>query len=195
MFIRMIITGLTLSMLLGSGLASAAANMTLSQDCEVLLAKDLFAWDSQYEGKTGEEIGLDFAIRGQDPNDFEAHAFVMLAAAQQGYADGQYNMGVYLRDGVGVSKDIQSSICWFRLAANQGDVGAQGNLALIYFDEAELPKDIVTAHMWSVIASSSGDEWAKKIMMKIQGFMGFNQIKDGWELARVCVASKFIDCN
>ena len=195
MSIKKLITGLTLSLLLSSGVVVAAANITLSKDCEVLLAKNLFAWDSQYEGKTGEEIGLDFGMRAQDPNDFEAHAFVMLAAAQQGYVIGQYNMGVYLRNGVGVSKDVQSAVCWFELAAKQGDVNAQFNLATMYYSEIDLSQDITSAHMWASVATAAGDAEAKKLQMKIQGLMGFNQIKDGWELARVCVASKFIDCN
>ena len=65
----------------------------------------------------------------------------------------------------------------------------------MYYSEIDLSQDITSAHMWASVATAAGDAEAKKLQMKIQGLMGFNQIKDGWELARVCVASKFIDCN
>lgn len=179
-------------------LCTAVAAPAMAQDCETLLSNYPLDWDNQYDGKTGEEIGLDFMIRAQNPNDLDAAVFIMHGLATQGGegdVHGQYNMGVFFRDGTGVPKDTQMAACWFRLAANQGDVEAQLNLAGLYAGENDIPKDIVSAHMWSVIAASSGDEGAKDLMMNIQRFMGFNQMSIGWERARVCMASNYQDCD
>ena len=179
-------------------LCTAVAVPAMAQDCEILLSNHPLDWDDRYDGKTGEEIGLDFAIRSQNPNDLEAAVFINHALAmlgREGDLHGQYNMGVFFRDGMGVPQDTKMATCWFRLAANQGDVQAQLNLAGLYAGEYDIPKDIVSAHMWSVIAASSGDEGAKDLMMNIQRFMGFNQMNIGWERARVCMASNYQDCD
>ena len=41
-------------------------------------------------------------------------------AAEQGYADAQYNLGVMYANGHGVSQDYAEAAKWYRLAAEQG---------------------------------------------------------------------------
>ena len=177
------------------GLMLATPVGVAAQDCDDVLDKYPLDYDSRYDGYSGEEVGRDFGIRLQDPNDLEAQVFIMFVVAKQGNVHGQYNMGVFLREGMGVSKDPRAAVCWFRLAANQGDVDAQFNLASMYYGGRGLPKDITKAHMWAVIAASLEDQGAKELMMQIQGYMGFNQMAEGWDRARVCMASNYQDCD
>lgn len=52
-------------------------------------------------------------------------------AADQGYANAQYNLGVMYRDGQGVSQDYSQALKYFTLAANQGNEAAKMNINLI----------------------------------------------------------------
>ena len=49
-------------------------------------------------------------------------------AAEQGYADAQYNLGILYANGQGVTQDYAEAARWYRKAADQGDAIAQINL-------------------------------------------------------------------
>ena len=49
-------------------------------------------------------------------------------AAEQGYADAQYLLGVMHRDGHGVIKDVVEAHAWFNVASAQGFELAKTNL-------------------------------------------------------------------
>ncbi len=49
-------------------------------------------------------------------------------AAEQGFADAQYNLGLAYLHGQGVKKDDQEAADWFRKAAEQGQSRAQTHL-------------------------------------------------------------------
>ena len=49
-------------------------------------------------------------------------------AADQGYADSQYNLGSIYANGIGNEKDPRKAIQWWTLAANQGDIEAKNAL-------------------------------------------------------------------
>lgn len=53
-------------------------------------------------------------------------------AAEQGYADAQYNLGVCYKNGTGTQKDEAEAVKWYRLAAEQGHADAQYNLGWCY---------------------------------------------------------------
>ena len=42
------------------------------------------------------------------------------AAAEQGDADGKYNLGIMYAQGQGVQQDDQQAVQWYRKAADQG---------------------------------------------------------------------------
>lgn len=49
-------------------------------------------------------------------------------AAEQGYADAQFRLGLMYAEGRGVAKDDAEAVRWYQLAAAQGHAGAQFNL-------------------------------------------------------------------
>jgi TPR repeat protein len=52
-------------------------------------------------------------------------------AAEQGYANAQYNLGVIYDKGDGVSQDKGQAVQWYRIAAKQGNVEAKNRLAYL----------------------------------------------------------------
>ena len=82
-------------------------------------------------------------------------------AAEQGNAEGQYNLGNMYRNGSGVHLDCKEAMKWYRLAAQQGDAWAQNNLGNMYHNGEGVIQDKVYAHMWYNIAVSNGNELAK----------------------------------
>ena len=53
-------------------------------------------------------------------------------AAEQGYAEGQTNLGVMYVNGAGVDQSSKEAVRWFQLAAEQGHDRAQNYLGLMY---------------------------------------------------------------
>jgi TPR repeat protein len=53
-------------------------------------------------------------------------------AADQGYAEAQFILGLMYYDGQGVRQDYKEALKWCRKAADQGNAGAQFILGLMY---------------------------------------------------------------
>ena len=50
-------------------------------------------------------------------------------AAEQGYAEAQYNMGICYYSGTGITRDYTEAVKWYRKAAEQGYVLAEEALS------------------------------------------------------------------
>ena len=57
-------------------------------------------------------------------------------------------------NGLGVPKDNQEAMTWYRLAAEQGDAQSQYFLGIIYSNGEGVPQDYAEAHMWLNLAAS-----------------------------------------
>ena len=75
-------------------------------------------------------------------------------AADQGYADAQYDLGAAYAHGQGVPKDDAQAAAWLRKAADQGDAFAQENLGSMYANSHGVRQDYVQAHMWFSLSAS-----------------------------------------
>ena len=78
------------------------------------------------------------------------------AAAEQGDAEAQFNLGVMYRDGEGVPQDEAEAVRWFRLAAEQGLAVGQSNLGLMYAEGRGVPQDDAEAARWNRLAAEQG---------------------------------------
>ena len=88
-------------------------------------------------------------------------------AADQGFPNALYNLGMHYNQGVGVPKDLTKSSKYFEAAAMRGHVNAMFNLAMA-FDQGEgIPPDVNESYLWFKLAAMSGDEEAQKL---ISGF-------------------------
>lgn len=89
-------------------------------------------------------------------------------AAQDGHASAQNNLGVMLRDALGVSQDHQKAIAWFRKAALQGNVKAQSNLGhQLGLQDSDRSKRL-EALTWVMLAAQEQEVTAVKTLEELQ---------------------------
>ncbi|MGO4916793.1 tetratricopeptide repeat protein [Pseudogemmobacter sp. W21_MBD1_M6] len=98
-------------------------------------------------------------------------------------------------NGNGVPQDYAEAMTWFRLAAEQGDAGAQNNLGMMYKIGWGVPQDNQTAHMWYNLAAASGNPKSGKWRDELAAMMTPPAIEEAQRRARVCLASKYQDCD
>lgn len=101
-----------------------------------------------------------------------------LKSADQGYARGQYNLGVMYMEGSGTPKDESEAVKWFLKAAEQGERGAMNNLTAAYFYGRGVPQDFVLTYMWSSIAAQLGDENSKKNLAGLKSKLTAAQLEE-----------------
>ena len=109
-------------------------------------------------------------------------------SAQQGYAAGQYNLGVMYMEGSGTAKDAGESVKWFLKAAEQRHIIALNNLAAAYFYGNGVQRDLIATYMWSSIGASLGDENSKKNLAGLKDQMTAAQVADGERRATTWLA-------
>jgi TPR repeat protein len=79
------------------------------------------------------------------------------AAAEEGHADSQFNLGLMYENGIGVSKDEKEAVAWYLKAALQGNSNAQYNLAVLYENGRGSDVNFSQAHQWYRKAAVQGD--------------------------------------
>jgi len=77
-------------------------------------------------------------------------------AAEQGDADGQYNLALMYRNGYGVPNDDVEAVKWYRLSAEQNNVLAQANLGGMYDRGIGVPHDYTEAFKWYKKSAEKG---------------------------------------
>jgi uncharacterized protein len=80
-----------------------------------------------------------------------------LAAAKEGHADSQFNVGVMYEQGTGVGKNEKEAFFWYGKSASQGNAGAQFNLGVLYENGRGTKIDFAKANEWYRKASVQGD--------------------------------------
>lgn len=80
----------------------------------------------------------------------------LTAAAEQGYAPAQYELGRTYLYGRGVPADYALALRWEQKAAEQGDARAQRDLALMYERGFGVPADPAQAAAWNRKAAGQG---------------------------------------
>ena len=76
-------------------------------------------------------------------------------AAEQGFPDAQYKIGLIFASGQSVPRDFRKAAIWFAKAAEQGKVEAQCALARLYMWGCGVPQDSVEAYKWFSVAVAS----------------------------------------
>ena len=147
MSIKKIITGLTLSMLLASGVAIAADfNKGLDAFNAGNFKTALAEWTPLAEqGDVYTQNFLGFTLsNGPDAmRDIKSAVKWYTKAAEQGYADAQGNLGVMYARGEGVLTDTKRAYMWFNLGSYNGSKNAGENKDIIAEDMT--PADIIKA--------------------------------------------------
>ncbi len=83
-----------------------------------------------------------------------------LAAAKEGHADSQFNVGLMYEKGIGIGKNEKDAVLWYSKAASQGNASAQFNLGVLYEHGRGTNVDFAKANEWYRKASEQGDALA-----------------------------------
>lgn len=105
--------------------------------------------------------GVDESAAAKSRGDYATALAEFKAAADQGDAVAQYNLGLMYYNGQGVPRDDQLAAAWFRKAADQGHAVAQYNLGLMYAIGQGVPQDYKQAAAWYRKAADQGDAAAQ----------------------------------
>ena len=132
--------------------------------------------------------------QGVSQDDAEAVRWFRLAA-DQGYADAQYNLGLMYVNGQGVLQDYAEAVRLFRLAADQGDARAQYNLGYMYEAGGGVLKSYVMAYMWYNISSANGLPVSGEWRDELAGLMTSADISEAQAMARDCMSSGYQNCG
>ena len=81
---------------------------------------------------------------------------MLTAAAEQGDAVAQHDLGARYLDGAAVEQDLDLAVKWLRRAASQGMAAAQHRLAVMYDDGTGVKADRNLSAMWHTRAASQG---------------------------------------
>ena len=109
--------------------------------------------------------------------------------------DAQFNLAVRHATGDGVLKDAAEATRLFRLAAEQGHAEAQVEIGLMYVTGQGATEDYVLAHMWLNIAGANGHDTAGAVRDRIESDLTPAELARATELARMCMASDYQDCE
>ncbi len=105
-------------------------------------------------------------------------------AAEQNYAEAQYNLGVCYANGEGVTKDDVEAVKWYRKAAEQNYAEAQYILGVCYYIGEGVAKDYVEAYKWCCWRQRKAMRMQRKYVATLENRMTREQIAEGQKLAR-----------
>jgi TPR repeat protein len=78
-------------------------------------------------------------------------------SADQGNADAQYRYGVCLREGIGISRDLQGAARYFKLSADQGNADGQWLYGLSLRDGSGISRDLQGAARYFKLSADQGN--------------------------------------
>jgi uncharacterized protein len=109
--------------------------------------------------------GVDAAKKG----DYKEAVKWFRLSAEQGNADGQYELGLMYFKGQGVPQDYKEAVKWYRLAAEQGVAQAQLLLGSVYYlvEQPGIPHDYEKAIKWYRLAAEQGETFAQLLLGRI----------------------------
>lgn len=110
-----------------------------------------------FNGSDQNEIGLQYLTgQGGKPKDITKAVQWFSESAENGDANGQYNLGMLYLNGTGLSQDDVQAAIWFRKAADQGSADSQFKLGLMYGEGRGLQQDYDQATKWYFAAADQG---------------------------------------
>jgi uncharacterized protein len=82
----------------------------------------------------------------------------LLRAAKAGFDTAEFDMGLWLIDGIEFPRDQQAGFVWMLRAASAGNVAAQNKVAHLYILGIGTRQDVVEAAKWYVLSRRAGRE-------------------------------------
>jgi len=119
---------------------------------------------------------------------------ILMPLAREGNAQAQSAVGYMLSKGLGVKRNRESAVYWYKQSASQGNTTAQFNLGMAYVKGRGVRRNLIYAYMWWDIAASLGHKRALKNMNEVSRDLSGSEIRNAQKLARECVRKKYKGC-
>ena len=200
MSIKKIVTGLALSLLLGSGSGAAvaadyySAYSTYQSGDYKAAFKEMLPFAEQGNIDAQWLIAYMYSVGEGVPQNYKTAVKWYTLSAEQGDASAQYNLGMKYFDGQGVLKSYKTAVSWYTKAAEQGHVGAQGNLGVMYDIGYGVPADNRRAYMWYNLAIYNGNTLAPDNQNALVNKMTPAAISKAQDMSSRCLESNYTDC-
>lgn len=104
---------------------------------------------------------LDDALTAMRAGDYPTAMRLLDPLARDGNTDAQYNLGLIYARGLGVPRDLETALTWYRRAADLGHAGAQFSIGAMYVTGLGVPQDYAQAIAWYTKAATLGDPGAQ----------------------------------
>jgi TPR repeat protein len=192
------IIGLTLSMLLCSGVVVAAEfdkgfKALQSGDFKTAIAE----WTplaEQGHAPAQNNLGAMYDNgTGVPENDKTAVKWYTLAA-KQGHAGAQNNLGLMYANGNGVPENDKTAVMWYTKAAKQGSADGQNHMGFMYVTGSGVLTDNRRAYMWWNLGSYNGHEMASENKDILAKQMTPADISKAQDMSSTCLESNYTDC-
>jgi TPR repeat protein len=105
------------------------------------------------------------------------------AAAEQGNARAQFELGLAYARGVGIERDFAQAAEWYRKAALQRDIGAMNNLGVFYIQGTGVKQDFAQAYLWLHLAAQGGSTGSGRNRDQLSLYMTADQIAEAMRQA------------
>ena len=105
-------------------------------------------------------VHFEAGLAAYQANDLTLAYTEFLRSANVGHSDSQFNVALMYENGIGVDKDLQQALAWYRKAAFNGNSAAQYNLAVFYENGRGTGVDFTEANEWYRSAALQGDPMA-----------------------------------
>jgi len=93
-------------------------------------------------------------------------------------------LGMMYYGGIGVDKDLEKSLRWFREAAEEGSSLAQFYLGIMYYNGEGVPEDYIRSYVWTSRAVSSGEKEAPGLLKELEKKMTPGQMEKARRLLK-----------
>jgi TPR repeat protein len=114
------------------------------------------------------------------------------AAAEQGYANAQLNLGSMYDNGKAVIQENGETVKWEGLSSDQETAGER---TMLFSSVTNILNDTVSAHMWWSISSTNGNPNAALLRDGIEEEMTISQITEATQRAKACTDTGYQDCD
>jgi TPR repeat protein len=105
-------------------------------------------------------------------------------SATAGFAEAQFNLGLFYHNGQVVAKDHAEAHALYLEAAEQGHAKAQVNVAIFYYYGVAVPEDRIAAYMWFSLAHAAGVEQVKENLDLAENDLTPEQLARAREMVR-----------
>lgn len=122
-------------------------------------------------------------LRFLDRKSYEEAATAFRAAAAQGNAAAERQLGFMYYRGRGVAQSNPQAVSWFEKAATHGDVESQVNLGQMYENGLSVAQDDVKSAHWFRLAAEQSDRRAQLRLGEIS-YMGAGVTRDRAEAVK-----------